>query len=28
LRRMPAVCRFASTQAHLRGLSFWNAHDL
>src|ERR1700730_6665173 len=28
LRRMPAVCRFASTQAHLRGLSFRNAHDL
>jgi hypothetical protein len=28
LRRMPAVGRFASTQAHLRGLSFRNAHDL
>jgi UDP-N-acetylmuramyl pentapeptide synthase len=28
LRRMPAVCRFASTQAHLGGLSFRNAHGL
>jgi hypothetical protein len=28
LRRMPAVRRLARTQAHLRGLSFWNAHDL
>ena len=26
LSRMPAVCRFARAQAHLRGFAFWNSH--